>query len=196
ADRNNRGTGLQGEEGDAGASLVQAPVGGTGALRVQRDREPLLQQLALEVEGVERSLAGSAADGDRAEGLEEGLAEPPVGAAAFEVARLREEVQRAGSGDGDRDWVDERQVVAGEDRRAVERAALPALEARTEDQSRQRADQTASECVGESGVTRLRGLCRRRLGLHGLLRGHQRRLLRDSCLHRNATLVPRRSART
>ena len=71
--------GLECEERRPGAPLVEAPVGGTGALRVQRDSEALLEQPALLIQGIQRCLTGAPIDRDGADGFEERLLESAAG---------------------------------------------------------------------------------------------------------------------
>ncbi len=71
SDRHHRRSGLQREEGDTGAALVEAPVERARALRVERDGAALFEEHALLVEGVQCRLAGTALHRHRADRREE-----------------------------------------------------------------------------------------------------------------------------
>ena len=68
---NNGCAGLERQEGDPRAPLVEASVHRARALRIQRDGASLLEKSALLLQGVEGCLTCTAANGYRADGGEE-----------------------------------------------------------------------------------------------------------------------------
>ena len=113
------GSGGQGDAGHAGLAAVEAPVGAARALGVDAEELPRAQAVDA---GLERRLGGLAAGtvhGDGAHGLHEVLHRPALDALAGEVVGLADEGDLAVHQQRQEEGVDDRQVVGGQDRRAL-----------------------------------------------------------------------------
>ena len=141
ADRHDRRAGLQSEEGHAGAALVQPPVESSACPRGRaRRRCPAREACAAGRERRARPGRRRAEPAIAPIEVKNVARCPPREARAVEVAGFRQEVHRTRGRDGDRDRVDERQVVAREDHRTRHGHVVLALDVRSVDHSRERCD--------------------------------------------------------
>src|SRR4051795_9239395 len=151
-DRHHRAVGGEGQPGDARLAPGQPPVPGPRALGV--DAEPLAV-LQHRERGVERRLRGAMGlplDRQRPEGAEQRAAEPARDPLPGEVLGLRQVVHLARGHGRDRDAVDERQVIAGQDHRSGQRHVLPPGDVRTEEQPEQRPDDEPGQDVEHAAL--------------------------------------------
>ena len=113
------GTGGQGDTGYPGLTAVEAPVGAARALGVDAEQLPRAQAVDAGLERRLGSLAAGTVHGDGAHGLHEVLHRPALDALAGEVVGLADEGDLAIHQQRQEEGVDDRQVVGGQDRRAL-----------------------------------------------------------------------------
>src|SRR6202034_1708886 len=85
--RDDRGTGLDGEPGDAGLAAVQAPVRAAGAFGVDAEHAPFGQDPQAGADGLLARLTAGPVDRDLARPGEERLGQQPLQPAPGEVLR-------------------------------------------------------------------------------------------------------------
>src|SRR3954447_1510740 len=142
----------EGQPGDAGLAAGEPPVAGAGALGVDPERTAVLQHGEGGVERRLRRAVGLPLDRQRAQGAEERAAEPAGEALPGEVLGLGQVGDLAGRHRRDRDAVDERQAVAGQDHRAGQRHVLPSGGVRPEEQPEQRPDDEPGQDVEHAAL--------------------------------------------
>src|SRR3954467_5793258 len=145
--RDDGAVGGQREPRHPGLPAGQPAVAGAGPLGVDPERAAVLEHRE---RGVERGLRGARGLALHRQGGQPGeqhARQPAAHAGAGEVLGLGEVGDLARRHERDRDAVDERQVVAGQDDRAGQWHVLPAGDVRAEDQPEQRPQHEARENV-------------------------------------------------